>query len=581
MERINDCCDHFATLPLHVCVGGSGGDSLSPLPSLGVRKVRETESEAVLVTFTRPSVSQKSSPPCDKLTVNVASVHYTHSVTFVSEMQGFVCDFQVSLAKMRESIKDAAVGVAKGLVRQVTNPFGPEMEESFSSPTTGSQTTDMLSLEDSPLPPVAYHHLFDIKVATPVVILPKSSNSEDSVIIHLGRISLENCLVPYENTEDQDCLHLSQEATYYEEITVEIANVSMQAVSGFDLSFYVPTRELHCSSQNQRCFKIVNEVSATVTIQRGMDGLKVMQQGKFDTGGQKGEGWDVDGSFGGDLAAGKGMQFDFIISGRVKEPISLKMSKEVLEQIKSTLRNMARHSYSKTGTLQAEDVGPSPKGSPAKDDPSLGSREVASSSSSSTSLDLSASFVLPKLLLELEQIENKFVFVVMQDFVVEAAKRQPFVTEFNLKLGSIVIEDLLQSEESQYRYIFLTSSKLFPNTPVVSSLGISALRGMTKFIATPTFPTHLFARPTASSSPKKHKGAHAESPLRVFSRSATSVDGASGGGGTADQPHPSLEAESDSFISIKGLLVDENSPSFASKYDSVSVGCVCFNYSRT
>ena len=529
----------------------------------------------MLVTFTQPGTNHKSSPPCNKLTVNVASVHYTHSATFVSEVQGFVSDFQVSLAKMRDSIKDAAVGVAKGLVRQVTNPFGFEMDESLSSPTTGSQTNDMFTCGDSASPSTSRHHLFDIKVATPVVTLPKSSYSEDCVIIHLGQVSLSNKLLPYLRTEDEDgCFHQSQEGLYYEEISVEIANVSMQAVSGFDLSFYVPTRELHCSTQNQRCFKIVNEVSATVTVQRGIDGLKVMQQDKCSHGDQKGEGWDLDGSFGGDLAAREAMEFDFIISGRVEEPISLKMSKEVLEQIKSTLRNIARQSPSMRGMHQADDGASFPTRCPSEDGPLLSSRERASASSS-VSLSLSASFVLPKLSLELEHFDDKkFVFVMMQEFAVEASKRQPYETEFNLKLGSIVIEDLLQSEESQYRYIFLTSSKLFPNVPVVSSLGRSAFRGMTKYMATPTFPTHLFVRPAASSSPKKERDSHTESPLRAFSRSATSVDGARRGAGSVSQPHPSLKAESDTFICIKGLLVDENSPRFVTKYDSVSVRCV-------
>ena len=531
------------------------------------------EREAVLVTFRQDFTCHQSSPPCDKLTVNIASVHYTHSATFVSEVQGFVCDFQVSLAKMRDSIKDAAVGVAKGLVRQVTQPFNSEMNESISSPPNESQSNDASTCGDSPSPFASRHHLFDVKVATPVVILPKSSHSEDCILIHLGQVSLSNSLLPYMSTgDDKDgCLHPSQEGAYYEEISVEIANVSMQAVSGFDLSLYVPTRELQCSTLNQRCFKIVNEVSATMTIHRGIDGLKVMKQENIVNGSQKGEGWDLDDSFSGQLVA-KQMQFDVIVSGKVEEPISLKMSKDVLEQIKSTLRNIARQSPSMSGVHQSDDEVPTVSRHPSEGDPLPSGREDASASSS-PSLALSASFVLPKLSLELEHFDKKFVFVMLQDFAVEATRQQPFETHFDLKLGSIVIEDLLQSEESRYRYIFLTSSKLFPNVPIVSSFGRSAFRGVSKYMTTPTFPAHLFTRPAASSSPKKERDSHAESPLRAFSRNATSLDDTHRGAGSGSQPRPSLKAESDTFICIKGLLVDQNSPSFASKYDSVSVPC--------
>lgn len=528
----------------------------------------------MLVTFRQDFTCRQSSPPCDKLTVNIASVHYTHSATFVSEVQGFVSDFQVSLAKMRDSIKDAAVGVAKGLVRQVTQPFNSEMNESISSPSNESQSNDASICGDSPSPFASHHHLFDVKVATPVVILPKSSHSEDCILIHLGQVSLNNSLLPYMGTDDDKdgCLHPSQQGAYYEEISVVIANVSMQAVSGFDLSLYVPTRELHCSTINQRCFKIVNEVSATMAIHRGIDGLKVMKQENFVNGGQKEEGWDLDDSFSGHPVA-KQMQFDVIVSGKVDEPISLKMSKEVLEQIKSTLRNIARQSPSLRDVQQTTgDEVPLVSRHPPEGDPLLSSREDASASSS-PSLALSASFVLPKLSLELEHFDKKFVFVMLQDFAVEATRQQPFATQFDLKLGSIVIEDLLQSEESRYRYIFLTSSKLFPNVPIVSSFGRSAFRGVSKYMTTPTFPAHLFTRPTASSSPKKERDTHAESPLRAFSRNATSLDDAHRGAGSGSQPRPSLKADSDTFIYIKGLLVDKNSPRFASKYDSVSVSC--------
>ena len=104
------------------------------------------EREAVLVTFRQDFTCHQSSPPCDKFTVNIASVHYTHSATFVSEVQGFVSDFQVSLARMRDSIKDAAVGVAKGLVRQVTQQFNSEILIPSRPPLTSSFPCTLHSL---------------------------------------------------------------------------------------------------------------------------------------------------------------------------------------------------------------------------------------------------------------------------------------------------------------------------------------------------------------------------------------------------------------------------------------------------
>ena len=79
----------------------------------------DREDEAVLITFTRRPGSPQQ-PATDDVAVKVASIRYTHTLNFVREIQNLVSDFQLSMDSITQSLRGAAVGVAKGIVRQVT-----------------------------------------------------------------------------------------------------------------------------------------------------------------------------------------------------------------------------------------------------------------------------------------------------------------------------------------------------------------------------------------------------------------------------------------------------------------------------
>ena len=550
---------YYVYAVLHIIVYLTAVNEHSEAVSPDVTETREgvsdtpidREDEAVLITFSRKPGSLQQSTT-DSVSVKVASVRYTHTLNFVREIQNLVSDFQLSMDSITQSLRGAAVGVAKGIVRQVTLN---QMDE-VSMVTSRVDQMETEDEGDDSLPSSRLE--FKVDVATPVVIMPKSSSSDENLIIHLGKISIRNHL----------CEVLDRGgvgSTMYEDITVDIADVVMQAVSGFDLVDYNPTQELRCTSTRQRCFKIVNKLSISLSVKRGLNGLKLRNSLNSE---DDADGWqDTDTDVLSDgLKTAVPPEYDFIMAGKVADQVSLKMSKNVFEQIKSTLKHLTSTTPGTAAAKREETkLDPSHHDNLSREEVDLVPNDIIPS--------FSASFLLPKISLELSQEtkgkNTKFVFVVMKDFAVQASKHVPFVTDFDLQLGSFVIEDLLQSEESKYRYIFLTSTKLLPNASLLPpSLRKASMRGVSGIVSPPSFTPSFYAKPSASSSPKK--GSSMESPLRAFSRKKTTVEDELG---SEMPPEPTSLNRLDSldlFISITGHLVDEKSPDFVSKHESVS-----------
>ena len=507
--------------------------------------------QAIMVEYCKPSQGISS----DHLSVRVATIRYTHLAHFVREIQGFVSDFQSSLSN-KSTLTGAAVGVARGLVRQMTQPpenMSVSNVSSFSSSHLSEAEGEQSSQNDASI-----HHEFDIQIATPVIFLPKSATSDQCIVCHLGQISISNCLIRPDDGMDPHNSTRNSNNTY-EEITVKVSDVSMQAVNGFELSAYDPYQTLTCSTSEQQFYKIVREASASLSIKRGLLGQKIACP---DFEPDLGQGWDA--GFGFEDSASL-PQYDFVIEGKVNESVSFELSKDILEQIKSTLRNLIKQPSNHTGPEAFHKKGGSSSSTVASSQMTLSGEPVSSGSKQI----FTASFHLPKLSLQLEQkvenqVEKAFVFVVLQDFTAQISKSQSFKSDFDVKLGSIVIEDLLQKKDSRYRYIFLTSSKLLP------SIMPSTLKQLFRTVLSPPpIASHMFTRPSASSSPRKPF--QFESPLRAFSRNATTpgkVQRNEDGEGDGDGLFNSLK-HPEHFINISAHLISEDAPDFSSKYNSV------------
>ena len=168
-------------------------------------RIKRTGSEEAMPQFLRFSVhiSPQSaiSSLCRSndvhLSISVPSIHYTHSVNLVREVEMFVSEFQEISRAVIESFSSATVGVAKGIVneksqfaKQLSTSLGPRGMQSAFHPT---RIPPEIETVDAPLDSTPCDHLYlEILVQSPVITLPSSLHGDKCLVAYLGEISVQN-----------------------------------------------------------------------------------------------------------------------------------------------------------------------------------------------------------------------------------------------------------------------------------------------------------------------------------------------------------------------------------------------------
>lgn len=557
------------------------------------------------------SATASEGPHDVRFSAFVPSIYYTHSVNFVYEMEMFVSDFQSYSAVLTHSFKSAAVGVAKGLVRdksqlskglgKLSTSFGPaSVRSSFNQSANGrSSEQDIVTDEpDMGILEISKDKIyFDVSVQSPVIVLPRTLRGDDCLIAHLGEISVRNEFlsqqsnVSFTNDTPTDVPRLS--SSEVDRMVLKIENMSLHASHDQASKDWLLSKHRDKDScTSSRWFKVLNETSFLLRIDRsiGEDDEGIMN-GPDESG--------SDESFGNGSPVGT----DVVITGEIRSPLLISLPKQVFDQIKSTLKHGIRRKVSSKAKPRPSDLG----GGREKAVP--GATSMTSSSSSSAKAvrfnpevqssgkehgdslpTIFASFTLPKLSLELKHMiggkERDVVYVSFDEFSVQCNKTDPYVTSCNLALKSVIIEDLLQEEESEYRYILASSSKPLPfMSPVVSpKLRLPSVT-KTQGLGAP-FSRSLFPVAKLMSTPRPRPCS--ESPLRLFSpygepKPPRTLDGAGGSvleeesekedSSTTLQGDSSGLSEVGDLVTVKALFVDDSCPEYATEYNSVSCTC--------
>ena len=189
--------------------------------------------KAFTFTLVKPKQSETGPlPPADeglsnhiRLSVHMASAHYIHTHRFISELSQCVDEFSSHANAMAQSLRSAATSMAIGLVtKQKSLADGIDyFSSSFSHGTSGGLLEPRSS---SRRPSVdswdgaaernfgpmtsetenkrrVYAH---VTIETPVIILPRTSCSQERLVAHLGRIVIYNThLTSYDKNFDEKC----------------------------------------------------------------------------------------------------------------------------------------------------------------------------------------------------------------------------------------------------------------------------------------------------------------------------------------------------------------------------------------
>ena len=506
----------------------------------------------------------------------VPSIHYTHSVNFVYETERFVSEFHLYLTN---TLTSAAVGVAKGLVRdksqlaeglgKLSTSFGPALA-SKQSVNHSNILSDRTQVEETDvgLPFGSRDQLyFDISIQTPVIVLPSSLHSDECLVAHLGEISIKNEFVQQServSPTEEEGTSLSSSAIYSEtdRMVLKISNMSLHAAGDkASREWLVSEYNNGVPSPSNNWSRVLKEATLMVQIDRrlGNQSCDVSTESAED-----------------DVATN-----DVVISGKICEPLLIWLSKDVFDQIRTTLK----HGLHRKTTPPAQQGTKMEEGTGRHSSMSTGSlkRKVKFSSlvlpeETSDSLPkISASFSLPKLSLELKHMvggqERNLVYVSFEDFAIQCNVSEPHLVSVDLTLKSIVIEDLLQPKDSEYRYLLASSSKPLPFlspviTPPLTLHRLTKTKGLGSSIARHLLPmAHLMSTPKAPTS---------QSPLRSFSpyqddapkteRNSLREEES----GCTSQEAASSFSDTGDLLTINAQFVDEECPEFATKYNSVS-----------
>ena len=545
----------------------------------------------VALSFT---ISQYFTGSCSEyhIDVLVAAMCYTHSTNFVSEVELFISEFQHYMEAVKNSLRSAAVGVAKGMVSdksriaeglsKLSVSFGPT--QSLRLQNEDDIDGDVAEQQGSYAADKSY---IKVNVRSPVIVLPRSSTSNECLVVHLGEISF----IKYEKSfsgavENNDTLPslYGCQANIIDRLKVTVSNISLHATKSADaLSSVTQCRDVPNSRDS---FKVLREVSVSLKIDwcqaepdNGLHEEEVVAPDETDVFVDKDDAISYP---------------ELIVSATINEPVLMELSKEVFDQAKSTLKNIlhSRKKHSEATDVNKEGMtehSPTPTSPQAKK--VRFQSHVVTHTLPTTAKPLpkiSANFSLPKLTVELketiEEKERDLVYISLDQFNVKMGQMKQYRTDFDLNLHSIIIEDLLQPKDSNYRYLFASSNKpLKPISPVttpMSSLKIpSIFQPPSMMVKSLTNPLVSFSQYMSSPKPVRVK----LSPLRAFSPKADSKktgdkleDERTGIAESSmleeDYAESSNMADSlKDLVSIKAFYIDKNCPDFQTKYESVSI----------
>lgn len=576
------------------------GEEPHPLKPVGEEPHTLKPAHCLSFSITRcpgSSISLPGSPPHGHTDVHlsafVPAIHYLHSVNFVYEIERFVSEFIKYFNAA--VIKSAAVGVAKGLVRQESQlakslsrlhtSFGHAQMTPPPEDAGGEEEGDVPEDTDPRLPfRFGGNKLyFDISVQSPVIVVPSSLSKEDCLVAHLGEITAKNEYISYPYA-DSTALVSEELVTSsippststppsIERVVLTVSNISLHAThteeSRLELESFSPGQRYP-----QHCSKVVRETSMVIQVDKR---LAPRGSGHADVS------FD---SVGGEDA-------DLRIKGRVCDPLLIDLPKAVFDQLKTTLKHGVRRKVRRSSRVEEhvlEGEGPFVKGEdleganlgPASEktvhfDPVVKLQESAAAKDKQFP-DIFATFSLPKLSLELKHVidhaDRSLVLVRLDDLSAQYRQSDMDFVSVDLALKSIVIEDLLQPKRSEYRNILASSSKPlpFPLSPVAPMSSSKLLRNMSHLQSPLT--QHIFPLSHMMSTPKPVSPLTDHSPLRSFDssneRRATPTCGRDETGSTVREEGSTCSEASTDLLTVRACYVDEHHPLFQDKYDSVS-----------
>ena len=185
-----------------------------------------------------------------------------------------------------------------------------------------------------------------------------------------------------------------------------------------------------------------------------------------------------------------------------------------------------------------------------------------------------------KLCGELNKVAHDFVDIMLCDFALNYEHTKPTRTQFDVSLGSLLVEDLLQEPESPYRHLISSSaprqrhlqqrslsaypSSLSSSCPVVSEAGLHSNFSSSLPHCLSTSPKQGPFRPLAPLRPLLKNQKFPSMPsVNVSTDSDSSMED------LRTSNSVMKEDTGNTLVRIKALLIDKKDEEFTTRYNSV------------
>lgn len=519
------------------------------------------------------------------ISVRFASVWYTHSPRLLCELQSCATEFKQYLANLARSIGSAATEMAIGLVharaeslaqslsinlygsssdiastpRKRRRSWTQSLEHLESGQTTGRGTSTPFSPVDDI--DTRTRIQWDVILDTPVVVLPRSANSEQVLVAHLGRMSLTNSLdipnVPSWGDEQELTEHYDVEIRDMNVYTLDMQVRTCNTHSGSDCPLLRVDKLYDCKERGK---PVLHNTVIQLAIEREMGKLKMRQNEEILL------------ESGPDFTSAE-RQDTIQINGEVVTPLKVSLSRQqyeqVLETVSSVLADNTSPDIGGESTVQSgqgsrqlmnieEDTELHTGVSTLNLDPALRARMLLRKphqpvTTPHHSLILKVLFDLPVFTVELKADfgfgEQSLVDLSFRDLQVQYDRSHHLETNIQMSLKSLVMEDLLQLPDSKYRCIMNSSFPPSGPSAAMSSFVSKSCPNLSPFLhhhhhhmpdVHASLPDRLEAETVFGATVKKSKNIQAEMPKRVKKTSETIYP-------TTPPPSPRQESPPDVF----------------------------------
>uniref|UniRef100_T1J4D0 UBA domain-containing protein n=1 Tax=Strigamia maritima TaxID=126957 RepID=T1J4D0_STRMM len=548
-------------------------------------------------TGTPRTINLKKEPAVLDVMLRMASVCYTNSSTFLNELALCVTEFQIYMANLALSIKTAAAEVAFEIVSRGTDALSSSIYAGIYELPLGSGRSTSKSYEHVELLLPEKQSIvgetqirLDVVLETPVVVFPRTPKGSDILVAQLGQITLQNSHWLDDRNSTPIRGMYDTPATILERITVEIRDINLYSMSvNNNLKFVAesPSRKYSFATSRlhglyarvSEAKPILHDTCIELLVDRIVWGKSETLQPDLFIGEES-----VDGN--------ERVQHALNISSKIVTPLKLSLSRQQYEQVLDTLGTLTcvddpdevEKKTSDEVLIEEEENEVHPTMSALKLDSIL----PIEKESRASSFDLNkkafvwflGSFEVPNFSVELcGDVYESLVTLSAKDFIVNFKRDNPFVASLQVSLQALVVEDLLQEVGSKHRCLMMstepTTGRYNPLAHFKSRYISASCPNMTDhepvFLIHQSLPDKLQPENLFQSFNKaKERQLFGSSNYRRKSPLSNRDSYPCTPPPSPTAEYSSANSSQDTLVHINLLLVDQKSPEFASKYNSIN-----------